>query len=395
MSDKMKKRSLETQAVHAGQVPEDATRSITTPIYLSSTYRMEFPGDESGYVYSRWSNPTRKATERALAALENGSEAYLFSSGLAAMNAVLNLLKSGDHVVAVNDLYGGSIRQFEQIWKKFGLDFSYIDGTDPVNFASAANENTRLFWVETPTNPLLDLVDIEAVSKIAKEKKILLAVDNTFATPFIQRPLELGADIVHHSASKYLSGHCDIIGGVVVAKEKELAEKIFFNQYAIGAQLNPFDSWLLLRGLKTLHLRMERHSVNAMKLVEYLETVDLVDKIYFPGIDGNPIPNKMTMPGGMISFTIKADFETVKTFATVTELFILAESLGGVESLINHPASMTHSSIPKEEREARGITDSLVRLSVGIENVDDLLIDLRQAFAAIRSKIKQASSSSQ
>ena len=390
MSAKMRKRSLETQAVHAGQVPEDATRSITTPIYPSSTYRMEFPGDESGYVYSRWSNPTRKATERALADLENGSEAYLFSSGLAAMNAVLNLLKSGDHVVAVNDLYGGSIRQFEQIWKKFGLEFSYVDGTDPLNFAKAVKENTRLFWIETPTNPLLELVDIEAVSKIAREKKILLAVDNTFATPFIQRPLELGADIVHHSASKYLSGHCDLIGGVLVAKDKELAEKIFFNQYAIGAQLNPFDSWLLLRGLKTLHIRMERHSVNAMKLVEYLETVDLVDKIYFPGIDGNSIPNKMTMPGGMISFTIKADFETVKTFATVTELFILAESLGGVESLINHPASMTHSSIPKEEREARGITDSLVRLSVGIENVDDLLIDLRQAFAAIRIKIKQA-----
>ncbi len=390
MSDKMRKRSLETQAVHAGLVPEDGTRSITTPIYPSSTYRMEFPGDESGYVYSRWSNPTRKATERALADLENGSEAYLFSSGLAAMNAVLNLLKSGDHVVAVNDLYGGSIRQFEKIWKKFGLDFSYVDGTDPLNFAKAVKKNTRLFWIETPTNPLLELVDIEAVSKIAKEKKILLAVDNTFATPFIQRPLELGADIVHHSASKYLSGHCDLIGGVLVAKDKELAEKIFFNQYAIGAQLNPFDSWLLLRGLKTLHIRMERHSVNAMKLVEYLETVDLVDKIYFPGIDGNSIPNKMTMPGGMISFTIKADFETVKTFATVTELFILAESLGGVESLINHPASMTHSSIPKEEREARGITDSLVRLSVGIENVDDLLIDLRQAFAAIRIKIKQA-----
>ena len=392
MSDKMKKRKLETQAVHAGQVPEDATRSITTPIYPSSTFRMEFPGDESGYVYSRWSNPTRKATERALASLENGSEAFLFSSGLAAMHAVLNLLKSGDHVVAVNDLYGGSIRQFEQIWKKFGLEFTYVKGSDSENFARAVKENTKLFWVETPTNPLMDLVDIESVSKIAKEKNIILAVDNTFATPFIQRPLELGADIVHHSASKYLSGHCDIIGGVVVAKEKEIAEKIYFNQYAIGAQLNPFDSWLLLRGLKTLHIRMERHSVNAMKLVEYLETVDVVDKIYFPGIDGNPIPNKMTMPGGMISFTIKADFETVKTFATLTELFILAESLGGVESLINHPASMTHSSIPKEEREARGITDSLVRLSVGIENVDDLLIDLRQAFAAIRSKIKQASS---
>ena len=385
----MKKRSLETRAVHAGQVPEDATRSITIPIYPSSTYRMEFPGDESGYVYSRWSNPTRKATERALASLENGFEGFIFSSGLAAMHAVINLLKSGDHVVAVNDLYGGSIRQFEHIWRKFGLDFSYVDGSDPENFAKAANKDTRLFWVETPTNPLLGLVDINAVSKIAKEKDILLAVDNTFATPFIQRPLELGADIVHHSASKYLSGHCDVIGGVVVAKEKEIAEKIYFNQYSIGAQLNPFDSWLLLRGLKTLHVRMERHSVNAMKLVEYLETVELVDKIYFPGIDSKPIPNKMTMPGGMISFTIKADFETVKTFATSTELFILAESLGGVESLINHPASMTHSSIPKEEREARGITDSLVRLSVGIENVDDLLIDLRQAFAAIRSKIKQ------
>ena len=392
MGDKLRKKGLETRAVHSGQVPDDASRSITTPIYPSSTFRMKFPGDESGHVYSRWSNPTRKATESALASLENGLEAFVFSSGLAAMHAVINLLKSGDHVVAVNDLYGGSIRQFEQIWRKFGLDFSYVDGSDPENFARSANENTRLFWVETPTNPLLSLVDIKAVSKISKEKDILLAVDNTFATPFIQRPLELGADIVHHSASKYLSGHCDVIGGVVVAKEKEIAEKIYFNQYSIGAQLNPFDSWLLLRGLKTLHVRMERHSVNAMKLVEYLETVDLVDKIYFPGIDGKPIPNKMTMPGGMISFTIKADFETVQTFATSTELFILAESLGGVESLINHPASMTHSSIPKEDREARGITDSLVRLSVGIENVDDLLIDLRHAFQAIRSKIKQASS---
>ncbi|MGH8015772.1 MAG: trans-sulfuration enzyme family protein, partial [Candidatus Zixiibacteriota bacterium] len=359
------------------------------PIYPSSTYRVAFPGDESGYVYSRWSNPTRNAVERAMATLEGGTDAYLFSSGLGALNAILNLLHSGDHIIAVDDLYGGSIRQFEKIWSKFGLEFTYIDGTNPENFSKALKSNTKLFWVETPTNPLLKLVDIEAVSKIAKSKNILLAVDNTFATPFIQRPLELGADIVHHSASKYLSGHCDIIAGVVVVKDDKLAERVFFNQYAIGSHLNPFESWLLLRGLKTLHIRMERHSVNAMKLAEYLETVDLVDKIYFPGHDGSAIPNKMAMPGGMLSFTLKADFETVKAFVMATEIFILAESLGGVESLINHPASMTHASIPKELREKRGISDSLVRLSVGIENVDDLLIDLRRALEAIRVKVKK------
>jgi cystathionine beta-lyase/cystathionine gamma-synthase len=363
---------------------------VTTPIFPSSTYRVAFPGDESGYVYSRWSNPTRNAVERALASLESGSKAYLFSSGLAALNAIMNLLKSGDHVVAVDDLYGGTIRQFEKVWTKFGLQFSYIDGTDVDNFKKASKDNTKLFWLETPTNPLMKLVDIEAVSKIAKPKDILLAVDNTFATPYIQRPLELGADIVHHSASKYLSGHCDIIAGAVVVKDEKLAEQVFFNQYAIGAQLNPFESWLLLRGLKTLHVRMERHSVNAMKIVEFLETVDIVDQIFFPGHDGKPIPNKMTLPGGMVTFTLKADFETVKTFVMATEVFILAESLGGVESLINHPASMTHASIPKEVREKRGISDSLVRLSVGIENVDDLLIDLRRAFDAIRVRVKKS-----
>jgi len=389
MSDNLKNKKIETRAVHSGGVPEDGTRSVTTPIYPSSTFRVDFPGDESGYVYSRWSNPTRKAVERALASLEGGHSAYLFSSGLAALNSIVNLLKSGDHIIAVDDLYGGSIRQFEQVWKKFGLDFSYVDGTKPENFEKAIKENTKLFWVETPTNPLMKLVDIEKVSKIARSKNILLAVDNTFATPYIQRPLELGADIVHHSGSKYLGGHCDLIAGVVVVKDEKLAEKIYFNQYAIGAQLNPFESWLMLRGLKTLHIRMERHSVNALKLSEYLETVDIVDKIYFPGHDGKPIPNKMIMPGGMLSFTLKADLETVKAFVIATEVFILAESLGGVESLINHPASMTHASIPKEIREERGISDSLVRLSVGIENIDDLLIDLRRAFEAIRVKVRK------
>jgi cystathionine gamma-lyase len=390
MDDNLKKKHFETKAVHMGKVPEDGTGSVTTPIYPSSTFRMAFPGDESGYVYSRWSNPTRRAAEEALASLEGGSAAFLFSSGLSAVNAVVSLLKTGDHVVAVDDLYGGSIRQFEQVWTKFGVEFTYVDGTNPENFNAAIKENTRLFWVETPTNPLLNLVDIEAVSKIAKANKILLAVDNTFATPYIQKPLDLGADLVHHSASKYLSGHCDVIAGVLVAKDPEIAEKIYFNQYAIGGQLNPFDAWLILRGLKTLHVRMERHSVNAMKIAEYLETVDLVDKVYFPGIDGKQIPNKMRLPGGMVSFSLKADFETVKSFVMAFEVIILAESLGGVESLVNHPASMTHSSIPKEIREERGITDSLVRLSVGIENVDDLLVDLRKAFDSIRRLVKQA-----
>lgn len=389
MDANLKNKKIETRAVHTGKVPEDGTGSVTTPIFPSSTYRVAFPGDESGYVYSRWSNPTRSAVERALASLESGSKAYLFSSGLSALNSIVSLFQAGDHVVAVDDLYGGTIRQFERLWGKFGLQFSYIDGTDPENFRKATRENTRLFWVETPTNPLMKLIDVEAVSKIAKQKDILLAVDNTFATPYIQRPLELGADLVHHSASKYLSGHCDIIAGAVVVKDEKLAERVFFNQYAIGGQLNPFEAWLLLRGLKTLHVRMERHSVNAMKIVEYLETVDMVDQIFYPGHDGKPIPNKMTMPGGMVSFTLNADFETVKVFVMATEVFILAESLGGVESLINHPASMTHASIPKEVREKRGISDSLVRLSVGIENIDDLLVDLRRAFEAVRVRVKR------
>lgn len=388
-SSRFKNFKFETKAIHSGQVPEDQTGSVSTPIFPSSTYRVGFPGDESGYVYSRWSNPTRLALEKALAALENGSQGFAFASGLAALNAVLDLLKSGDHVVAVDDLYGGTRRLFERLMRNFNLDFSYIDGRDPQNFARAIKPNTKLFWLESPTNPLLYLVDIAAVARIAHERGILVAVDNTFATPFIQRPLELGADIVHHSASKYLAGHCDVIAGALVVKDEALAEKVRFNQYAVGGTLGPFDSWLVLRGLKTLHVRMERHSFNAMKVVEFLETVDLVDKIYFPGHDGKPVLNGMGMPGGMVTFTLKADFEAVKAFVMATEVFVLAESLGGVESLINHPASMTHSSIPKEVREKFGITDSLVRLSVGIEHIDDLLFDLRKAFEAIRTKVKK------
>lgn len=385
MRDDLKNKQFETRAIHLGQVAEDGTRSVTTAIYPSSTYRVEYPGDESGYVYSRWANPTRRALEEVLASLENGTRAFAFSSGLAAMNAVFGLLRPGDHVVTLTDLYGGTRRQFEKVLRHNQIDFSYVDGRDPNDFENAVTDKTKLFWIETPTNPLLTLIDIAAVAEIGKKHGVLTAVDNTFATPYIQKPLDLGADIAHHSASKYLGGHCDLIAGVLVVKDEDLAEKLYFQQYAVGAQLNPFESWLMLRGIKTLHIRMERHSVNSMKIAEYLESEPRVDKVYYPGIDGDPIPNGMKLPGGMVSFTIKdADFEKVKKFAMSTRVFVLAESLGGVESLINHPASMTHASIPKEIREKHGVTDNLIRLSVGIENVDDLLIDLRTAFAAIK-----------
>lgn len=384
MADDFSKKQFETRAIHLGQIPEDKTGAVTTPIHMSSTYRMDFPGDGSGYVYSRWSNPTRAALEKTLASLEEGSHAYAFASGLAALGAVLNLLKAGDHVVAVDDLYGGTHRLFEKLMRNFGLEFSYVDGSDTANFEKALKPNTKLFWIETPTNPLLKLTDVAKAVEIAKKHNILVGVDNTFATPYIQKPLTLGADIVLHSASKYLGGHCDLIGGALVVNDAALAERVHFNQYAVGAMLGPFECWLILRGLKTLHLRMERHSMNSMKIAEYLETVSIVKKVYYPGLDGKPVPNKMTLPGGMVSFEIDADLETVKKFAMATKVFVLAESLGGVESLINHPALMTHASIPKEVREANGISDGLIRLSVGVENIDDLLIDLRTAFAAIQ-----------
>lgn len=384
MSADKKDDRFETRAVHNGEVPEDGTGSLATPIFPSSTYKMTSPGDESGYVYSRWANPTRIALEKALASLEGGTHAYAFSSGMAAIGAVTNLLKSGDHVVAVSDLYGGSHRFFEQLMKQhFGLEFDYVDGQDPEDFRRAIKANTRLFWVETPTNPLMKLIDIKAVSQIAREKGIILAVDNTFATPYIQRPLELGADLVHHSASKYLGGHADVIAGALVTRDAQLAEKLRFNQYAVGGQLGPFESWLILRGLKTLHLRVERSSHNARQIVEYLDSQEIVRKIYYPGHGGETLKNGMSLSGGMISFELDTDLEQVKKFVMSTRLFVLAESLGGVESLVNHPALMTHSSIPQEIREKHGITDNLVRLSVGVENVDDLIADLAGAFKAI------------
>ena len=390
MSNNKKKSAFETRAVKTGHVPEDGTNSVTTPIYPSSTFKVKYPGDDSGYVYSRWSNPTRSALERGIADLEEGTAAYAYSSGLSAVDAVINLLNAGDHIVASKDLYGGTHRLFENLKKKnLNFQFSYVEGVDPLDFEKAAKDNTRLFWLETPSNPLLRVIDIQAVVEIARKRKnILVGVDNTFATAYLQKPLTLGADIVHNSASKYLGGHCDLIGGLLAVKDEKLAEQLYFNQYAVGGHLGPFDSWLILRGLKTLHLRMKQHCENAHKIVAYLKEEELVDKIYFPGIDGKPLANNMKDSGGMVSFELKADFETVKQFAMATEVFILAESLGGVESLMNHPASMTHASIPKEIREANGIKDQLIRLSVGIEHSDDQIEDLKMAFNAIRSKVK-------
>lgn len=383
MTDRKRNKKFDTRAIQSGHVDGDETGAVATPIYPSSTYRVDYPGDVSGYVYSRSANPTRAALERALATLENGHSGYAFASGLAALDAVFHLLKSGDHVVAVDDLYGGTHRQFERLMNRFGVAATYVDGREASNFSKAIKENTRLFWIETPTNPLLKITDIAAVTSIAREHDILSVVDNTFATPYLQRPIELGADIAMHSLSKYIGGHCDVIGGALVVKDAQLAEKVEFAQNAVGSVLGPFDSWIVLRGIKTLAIRMERHSFNAGRIAEYLQTVDLVETVFYPGLSGSALPNGMSHGGGIVSFNLKAGFEAVKAFAMATEIFILAESLGGVESLINHPASMTHASIPKEIREPMGVTDGLIRLSVGLEHIDDLLEDLQSAFDVI------------
>ncbi len=371
---------IETRAIHAAAEYDGGVGAVSVPIYATSTFRLKAPGDESGYVYSRTANPTRNALEKTLAALENGSRGFAFASGLAATNTLMNLLKAGDEVVVGDDLYGGTYRQFERVLKNFNLKFIYVDARNPKNIEDAISENTGMIWLETPTNPLMHLYDIEAAAKIAKKLGILLAVDNTFATPYIQRPLELGADIVVHSLTKYLAGHADLVGGGIIVKDEELGEKVGFYQNAIGAVQGPFDAYLCLRGIKTLAIRMERHSENASKIAAFLKNKKNVKEVLYPGINGERLPNKMRLPGGMVSFVIDADFETVKRFVMGTSVFVLAESLGGVESLINHPASMTHASIPKEIREERGISDGLVRLSVGIEHVDDLIEDLEGAF---------------
>src|ERR1700758_3845919 len=380
---------FDTRAIHAGQEPDPTTGAIMTPIYATSTYVQESPGKHKGFDYARSINPTRLAYEKCIADLESGSRGFAFASGLAAMSTVLELLDSGSHLVVSDDLYGGTFRLFDKVRRQSaGLEFTYVDLTDASRFEKAIKENTRMVWIETPSNPLLKIIDLEAIAKIARERNILSGSDNTFASPWIQRPLEFGFDIVVHSATKYLNGHSDLVGGVAVVGEKqELAERIAFLQNSIGAIAGAFDSFLVLRSLKTLALRMERHCANALEIARWLEEQGEIKSVHYPGLKSHPqhdlARTQMRAFGGMVTIVLKTDLAGTRRFLENTHLFALAESLGGVESLINHPALMTHASMPKEQREALGIGDSLVRLSVGIEDVRDLIDDLKIALEAI------------
>jgi cystathionine beta-lyase/cystathionine gamma-synthase len=373
---------FETQAIHAGQPPDPATGAIMTPIYQTSTYVQKAPGEHSGYEYSRTDNPTRTALQALLAALEGGAHGLAFASGMAATDAVLRLLGPGDHVVVGNDVYGGTFRLFEREYRRYGLAFSYVDVTDPARVAEAVRPETRLVWLETPTNPLLRLADIAAVATETRQRNpaLWIAVDNTFATPYLQQPLALGADIVVHSVTKYLAGHSDVVGGAVVVRDNGLAERLKFLQNAVGAAPGPFDCFLTLRGIKTLPLRMERHSANAARVAAFLAGHPAVDAVYYPGLPAHPqaglARRQMRLPGGMVSAVMAGGEAAARAFVSRTRLFALAESLGGVESLIEHPASMTHASTAGSPLE---VPPGLVRLSVGIEHIDDLLADLEQA----------------
>jgi cystathionine gamma-lyase len=373
-----------TKTIHGGQEHEQAYGAVMPPIYQTSTYAQTTPGGHKGYEYSRTHNPTRHALEKAFASIENGEFGLAFGSGLASIDAVMKLLKPGDEVISTNDLYGGSYRLFTKIFQDFGIKFHFISMHDAFNVESYINKNTKLIWVETPTNPMMNIIDIKTISKIAKKHAILLAVDNTFATPYLQQPLDLGADIVMHSATKYLGGHSDVVMGALVVKDKELADKLYFIQNASGAICGPQDSFLVLRGIKTLHVRMQRHCENGRDVALYLKKHPKIEKVYWPGFEDHPnhlvAKSQMKDFGGMISFTTKGNNynEAIKIVEKL-KIFTLAESLGGVESLCGHPASMTHASIPKEEREKTGVIDSLIRLSVGIEDIEDLLFDLKQA----------------
>ena len=376
-----------TLAIHGGQSPDPSTGAVMPPIYATSTYAQSSPGVHQGFEYSRTHNPTRFAYERCVAALEGGSRGFAFASGLAATSTLLELLDSGDHVVAMDDIYGGSYRLFERVRRRSaGLSFSFVDLTDPATFEAAITPKTKLVWIETPTNPLLKIVDIAAIAAIAKRHGLLVAVDNTFASPILQRPLALGADIVMHSATKYLNGHSDMVGGMlVVGDDAGLAEQVAFLQNSVGAVQGPFDSFLALRGLKTLHLRMRAHCDNALALAQWLQAHDAVAEVLYPGLPSHPhhalATRQMAGFGGMLSIRLKGGFEAAKRFCERLELFTLAESLGGVESLVNHPAVMTHASIPPDRRAQLGIGDELVRLSVGVEDVADLRRDLERALA--------------
>jgi len=376
-----------TKVIHGGQHHDPSTGAVMPPVYQTSTYIQTSPGQPLGdYEYSRASNPTRTALENALASIENGTRGLAFSSGLAATDCILRGFKAGDEVIAMDDLYGGTYRMFSRIYKDSGIKFHFVDMTDIAKLKSLINENTKLIWVETPTNPLMKLADIEEISKITKEKKIWLAVDNTFATPYLQKPLDLGADIVMHSATKYLGGHSDVIAGALIVKDEALGEQLHFQQFATGATLGPMDSFLVLRGIKTLSLRVQRHCENGEKVVDFLSNHPKIKTVYYPGLPSHPFheiaKKQMKAFGGMVSFTfVSGKKEDSIAFLEKLKVFTLAESLGGVESLANHPALMTHASIPADKRAEVGITDDLVRLSVGIEDAEDLIADIEQALA--------------
>lgn len=375
-----------TKAIHAGAEPDPGTGAIMTPIFQTSTYVQEYPGKHKGYAYARGKNPTRDALQKNIAALENGKHALCFSSGMGAIDAVIKMLRPGDEVITGDDLYGGSYRMFTKVFANYGITFHFIDLNQADNIRKHLNSNTKLIWIETPTNPTMQIIDIEAIVKIAREHKILTAVDNTFASPYLQNPLALGADIVMHSVTKYLGGHSDVVMGALITNSDSIFEQLAFIHNSCGATPGPMDSFLVMRGIKTLHLRMERHCFNGKKVAEYLAQHPKIEKVYWPGFPSHPnhaiAKKQMRDFGGMISIVLK-DKSLENTFKTASsfKVFSLAESLGGVESLINHPATMTHASIPKQEREKAGVVDNLLRLSVGVEDIEDLLEDLEQALA--------------
>lgn len=375
-----------TKAIHAGVHPDPATGAIMTPIYQTSTYVQDGVGNHKGYEYSRTQNPTRHALEKNIAAIENGKFGACFGSGLAAIDCVLKMLNPGDEVISTNDLYGGSYRIFRTIFEKYGIKFHFVNMQDVDAVAALVNENTKMIWVETPTNPMMNIVDIEAMAKISKSAGAMLCVDNTFATPYLQNPLDLGADVVMHSVTKYLGGHSDVVMGALVCSDENIANEMYRIQNSTGAVTAPMDSFLVLRGIKTLHLRVQRHCENGEKVARFLATHPKIDKVYWPGFESHPnhevAKKQMRGFGGMISFNLKGNqLEDALSIVKKVEIFALAESLGGVESLIGHPATMTHASIPKDVREQSGVVDSLIRLSVGIEDADDLIADLTQALA--------------
>ncbi|WP_084274390.1 cystathionine gamma-synthase [Crocinitomix catalasitica] len=379
-----KQMKFATKAIHAGVHPDEATGAIMTPIYQTSTFVQSEVGVNKGYAYSRTSNPTRDALEKSIAALENGNYGACFGSGLAAIDCIIKMLNPGDEVVSTNDLYGGTYRLFKTIFEKYGIKFHFVGMDNADNIEVYINKNTRLIWVETPTNPMMNIIDIAATAKIAKKHSIMLAVDNTFATPYLQTPLDLGADIVMHSATKYLGGHSDVVMGALVCKDEQIAKEIYRIQNSSGAIAGPMDSFLVLRGIKTLHLRMQRHCENGKLIAEYLAHHPRIDKVYWPGFESHPnheiAARQMNDFGGMISFSFKGnDIQDALNVVQKVSVFTLAESLGGVESLIGHPATMTHAAIPKEDREKIGVVDSLIRLSVGVEDAKDLIEDLEQA----------------